>query len=101
MRQNGSEKPNLKQADRNLQAEAGVKCIVLHGCNKVLGNGDHCQHVYVSQDKRDTCPKCGHRRYKINSNQPNEKVYWFPLQPRLKALLKLPNYRRLLQVPEP
>ena len=99
MRKKGSGKSDLRGADRKLQLQAGVKRVVLHGYSKVHDNGDYCQHVYGPQDHRDSCPKCGHPRYKaMNSKQPNEKVYWFPLIPRLEALLKLENYRRLLQV---
>lgn len=98
MKRDGSAKRDLRQADRKMQDEAGVRLVVLHGCTRVHDNGDHCQHIYVPQDNRSACPKCGQLRYDASTNQPNEKVYWFPLQPRLQALLQLDSYRRLLQV---
>ena len=99
LEENGSGTSNLRGAAKKMKLEAGVsKYFVLHGCVKVHDNGEHCKHVYGPQDKNNRCPQCGHARYKENSKQPNEKVYWFPLEPRLRALLKLPSYRRLLQV---
>ena len=60
LRQNGSGKTDLRGADRKLYPEAGVQRVELHGCSNVDDNGDHCPHIYVPTDKRDTCPKCGH-----------------------------------------
>ena len=90
---------NLNSTDKKMQAEAGIMKVELHGCTHVdEENGDHCQHVYGPEDERRECPKCGHPRYAENGTTPNEKIYWFPLQPRLEALFRLPSYRKLLQV---
>ena len=92
----GSGEADLPAADRKMKLDAGMTKVVLHGCVHVDVDGQHCQHVYAPRDKRKTCPRCGHARY--TATKPNEMVYWFPLQPRLEALLKLPAYRRMLQV---
>ena len=97
-KRNGSGKINVRQADREKKTEAGVSCVVLHGCSRVHDNGEHCQHVYTSQDKRATCPLCDLPRYDPKTKQPKEKAYWFPLRPRFEALLRLPSYRQLIQV---
>jgi hypothetical protein len=97
-KRNGLGKSNLRQADKERLAEAGLSYVVLHGCTKVHDNGEHCQHIYVPEDKRETCPKCGLPRFDPTTKQPNEKVYWFPLRPRFEAWLKIPSFRQLLQV---
>ena len=89
---------DLRSADRKMHSESGVEMIVLHGCVHVDEDDNVCQHVFGPQDKRTRCPKCNHPRYKANGREPNEVVYWFPLKSRLKALMELPTYARLLQV---
>ena len=89
----GGKKPNLRKADRVMTNESGVQKIPLHGC---VGQG--CQHVYGPRYKRVRCPDCNHPRYKGNGKTPNEVTYYFPIRERLKALLQLPNFRKLLQV---
>ena len=78
--------------------EAGVECVVLHGCVGKDEDGQLCDHVYGPRDSRRTCPKCGHHRYQEDGSTPNEKVYHFPIHPRLKALMQLESFRKLLQV---
>ena len=41
----------------------------------------------------DTCPKCGTRRFD-NRGNPVEFLIWFPLYPRLEALLKVSQFQR-------
>ena len=85
-------KPDLRGADRHLTEDSGVEKQVLHGCV-------HChKHVFGPKDKSPNCPKCGGSRYKPGSRIVNEVVYYFPLEKRLKALLRLPNFIALLQV---
>ncbi len=89
---------DFQSADRKMQLESGVEMIVLHGCVHKDEDGQVCQHVFGPQDERSRCPKCNHSRYKENGRTPNEVVYYFPLEKRLKALMELPTYARLLQV---
>ena len=85
-------KPDLRGADRHLTEDSGVEKLVLHGCV-------HChKHVFGPKDKSPNCPKCGGSRYKPDSRIANEVVYYFPLEKRIKALLRLPNFIALLQV---
>ena len=80
-----------------LQAEAGVQYIILHGCAKCD------RYVYVPADKRDTCPHvnedgqvCGEPRYDT-CGEPKERVFYFPLTPKLNALMKCKKYRIMCQ----
>lgn len=92
-------KCDLRAADKKLKRISGVQLVVLHGCVHVDQNGANCTHVFGPQDRRNYCPKCGHFRFQVDSTtKANEKVYWFPLKPRIEALLQLGNYRSLLQV---
>ena len=93
----GGKKANLREADRVMRDVSGAKKITLHGC---VGkhNGQACQHVYGPMDTRRRCPVCNHDRYKDNTNTANEIVYYFPIRERLRALLQLPNFIKLLQV---
>ena len=59
--------------------------------------------VYVPSDKRTHCPSiksngqvCGHPRCDENG-APFEEVFYFPIIPRLKALLSTPAYRKMIQ----
>lgn len=85
-------KPDLKGADRELSKESGVTKVELHGCV------DCNAHVFGPTDRRQTCPNCNHPRYQHATHTANEKVFYFPLKPRLEALIKLPNFMSLLQV---
>ena len=85
-------KPDLCAADRELDGLCGVHKVVLHGCT---GCNDY---VYGPDNNLDNCVKCGASRYKPNSRHAKEMVYYFPIRPRLQALLQLPNFLRLLQV---
>ena len=94
MEENGTGSISLSKGAKKMQKDAGVKLVELHGCVGYL-----CEHIYVPQDKRVTCPNCGHARYKPGDNKtPNELVYYFPLRERLTALLKLSSYLHFLQV---
>ena len=90
-------KPNLRKADRVMNGDSGAKKVVLHGCIGKLDNGQQCQHVYGPLDQRIRCPRCNHGRYKEDGTA-NETVNHFPIRERLKALLELPNFIKLLQV---
>ena len=84
-----------RAAQKSLMAEAGVKRVELHGC---VGQQDGvlCNHIYRPGDCRSTCPKCGHSRYDEHGS-PNEKVFHFPIRPRLQSLLQLRSFRELMQ----
>ena len=91
-------KGDLCGADREMRDESGVELIKLEGCVHENDDGEVCQHIYGPGDKRTCCPKCGTSRYREDGRTPNEVVYYFPLRPRLEALLKLPSFLKLLQV---
>ena len=92
-------KCDLRAADRKLKTESCVRMVILHGCVNVDDNGENCTHVFDEKDQRIACPKCGHPRFQEGSTtRANEKVYWFPLKPRIKAFLQLDSYRSLLKV---
>ena len=63
----------------------------LNGCN----NNDCHDHIFLPSDKARECPKCGTARYDANG-QPREVAFYFPLTPKLRALLKLKGFRKLL-----
>ena len=98
MEANGSGPLNLREGKNQMIDAAGVKCIKLHGCIGKDGDGNLCEHVFGPVEKRVACPKCGQSRYQENGTTANEEVFWFPLKERLEALLKLPSFRRLLEV---
>jgi len=85
-------KPNLRGADRELARQCGVQLQILNGC---VGCDDH---VFEQQDRAAHCPKCGASRYKDDGKTPQEIVYYFPLAARMKALLELPNFVKMLEV---
>ena len=88
-RRHGCGKTDLRGADKEMYSDSGVKLLKLNGCITVI-DGEHCQ---------SNCPRCGASRYKEDGKTVNEVVYYFPLRPRLQALLKLRLYLRLLKVP--
>jgi len=77
--------------DKALKAEAGVKCLELHGCT-------NCQrHVFAPGDKTSArCPECGAGRYQADG-KPNERVFFFPIKGRLQKLMSLPRYYNMCQ----
>ena len=97
-RRHGCGKTDLRGADKEMYSDSGVKLLKLNGCITVI-DGEHCQHVYRANDVSSNCPRCGASRYKEDGKTANEVVYYFPLRPRLQALLKLRQYLRLLKVP--
>ena len=54
------------------------------------------KHVYVPWSKRKSCPRCGTARFDTDG-KPKELVYYFPVRSKLKALLKTPSYKRMVQ----
>ena len=85
-------RPNLRLADREMKQAAGVEKMALHGC--VSCN----KYVFEPKDRNVICPKCGYSHYKQGSRVANETVFYFSLRPRLEALLRLPNFVKLLKV---
>jgi hypothetical protein len=81
---------NFKAADKKIQLKAGAKCLRLNGC---VGCD---KHVFLPDDPAEECSLCGHQRYDAKG-QPNETCFYFPLAPKLKALLRLPAYQKLIQ----
>ena len=78
-----------RQTDRKLNERAGAVCLQLHGC--VWCN----KFVFLPDNKACVCPKCGGARYNEDS-VPYEVCTYFPLEPQVRKLLELPNFRWLL-----
>ena len=74
-------------ADKRMQAEAGVVCYELHGCAE-------CNtYVYPPTTTIVRCPKCNASRYKSAQNKKaNEMIYYFPVTARLKALMRTKKF---------
>ena len=88
---------DLHATDEKMRKAAGCSFIRLNGCpccgEHVYGQGDqrtHCPHV------KEDGQACGHARYDEN-DIPFEEVFYFPLIPRLKALLQTKQFRKLIQ----
>ena len=86
----------IKAFDKKAKAAAGVDYIELHGCPKCN------KHVYRPCDKLKYCPHinddsttCGHPRFN-GANQPFEKAFYYPMYKRLRALLRLKQFRDML-----
>ena len=58
----------------------------LYGCAS-----QGCDQVWRDTDIGAVCPKCTTNRYDEDGNA-RESVVWFPLRPRLEALLKCPQF---------
>ena len=88
---------NFKQYDKKMRKEAGAELLRLNGC-------PHCKsHVYLPKDKAHSCPHinrdgtvCGHPRYD-DSGKALERVFYFPLRSKIKALLRTPAYKKMLE----
>ena len=80
----------FQKTDRIIKAASGASCLRLHGCVSC----DH--HVYHPSDVDQTCPRCDYPRYN-DSGKPNELVWYFPIRGKLRKLLQLPQFRKLLQ----
>ena len=55
--------------------------------------GVDCTFIFLPRDERKNCPFCGQARYSA-SGQPNERVWYFPILPRLSALMRLASFRK-------
>lgn len=112
-------KADLKRVDRKMQNLAGATYLELHGCKKSL---TACgKFVFEPKDKRERCPLCGAERFNANG-KPNEvrfrlmfvdvdvfarsnhllsshtqRVFYFPIEPKLRALMKTQEYFDLIQ----
>ena len=87
--------PNsIKMADKEIQFEAGAKYEKLHGCV----NSNCAGYVFGPENKDKThCPLCRHERVLGADGAEPETVYYFPLRPRLEALLSTTQYRESLK----
>ena len=108
---------SFSRIDKKLQEKAGCSFFRLHGCPH------ECEHVYIPGDDATHCPRCGKERYHEkdgkrqplevrvirrihdalvtissidNNTTPFQEVFYFPLKPRLQALLKTPQFRKLI-----
>ena len=79
-----------RQCDKDLTSRAGAVSLQLHGC--VWCDG----FVFLPTCRARVCPKCQGARYD-DTGKPFEVCTFSPLEPQLRALLRLPNFRRLLQ----
>ena len=80
-----------------MQTRAGVGFLILHGCVKCD------KFVFTPDDKRTHCPYvhvnghvCGEPRFDVNG-KPKERVFYFPLRPKLAALLGTKKYWSMCQ----
>merc|ERR1712224_453454 len=88
---------SLDAVDKKMAQAAGCSFLRLNGCpecrHHVYGQGDertHCPHV---NEKHEVC---GKPRYD-ERGVPFEEVFYFPLIPRLRALLRTKQFRKLIQ----
>merc|ERR1711937_1007720 len=88
---------SLDAVDKKMAQAAGCSFLRLNGCpecrHHVHGQGDertHCPHV---NEKHEVC---GKPRYD-ERGVPFEEVFYFPLIPRLRALLRTKQFRKLIQ----
>ncbi len=79
----------FQKADKIIKVASGASCLRLHGC---VGCNEH---VYHPQDVDRTCPLCDHPRYN-ESGKPNELAWYFPITNKLRKLLQVPYFRKLL-----
>lgn len=89
---NGDTPSGFKTCDKKLKQAAGFEVIELHGCSNPECNG----HVYGPEDKRTRCPCCGEARYDAKTGKATERVFYFPLKPRLRKLFKVAEYRKCI-----
>ena len=69
----------LRRSNRLFFERAGAKMVKLNGCV-------HCNRfVFTPQDRRHTCPICGHSRYG-DDGQAHEVCYYFPIRDQLQVL---------------
>ena len=80
-----------------MQTRAGVGFLILHGCVKCD------KFVFTPDDEHTHCPYvkpdgqvCGGARYDPNG-KPKERVFYFPLAPKLTALLGTERYWQMCQ----
>ena len=64
-----------------MQNKAGIKVQKLHGCVRCH------KHVWTETDKTTVCPICREERYDLKGKA-KEEVRYFPIKPRLEALLR-------------
>ena len=62
---------------------------------KLNGCHDCHDHIFLPSDQARECPKCGNARYNAQG-EAKEVAYYFPLTPKLHALLKIKRVRELL-----
>ena len=88
---------DFKKFDVKMQSRAGVGFLILHGCVKCD------KFVFTPDDKRTHCPYvkpdgevCGGDRFDADG-KPIERVFYFPLRPKLAALLGTAKYHSMCQ----
>ncbi len=70
----------------------GSTFLVLNGC----GNPNCSGHIFLPDDDAEVCPNCNEASRYGPDRSPIEVVHYFPLKPKLRALLKIPRFRSLL-----
>lgn len=95
-KENGTSNKGLVGFDNKSKAAAGTEYIKLHGCPKCD------RYIYRPGDPNSNCPfiqngtVCGHPRYN-EKKKPWELAFYFPLGPRLQALLRIPGFKQMLE----
>ena len=83
---------NLGMADPLLQARAAVTVEQLVACVQPECSNPH---IWTTDTMPQSCPRCNQPLR--NSDGDVESVYFFPLRPRLQALMNTARYRHMLQ----
>ena len=112
---------SLDKLDKKIQEWAGCSYLELHGCPQgktIRPRVKACgRHVFQPTDRRRVCPLCGAPRYD-NNGRPFEvgiimfclhspysflllycmqRVFYFPITPKLRSLLNTQSYFELIQ----
>jgi len=79
-----------RRVDKKMTERATAVVLKLHGCK-------WCDHyVFLPSNPARRCPECQGERYD-DAGKPYEVCIFFPLEPQLRALLGVENFRRCLQ----
>ena len=88
---------DFRKCDVKMQSRAGVGFLILHGCIKCN------KFVFTPDDKRTHCPYvkpdgevCGAARFD-GDGKPKERVLYFPLRPKITALMGTKKYFSMCQ----
>lgn len=81
---------SFRQVDKVLRGASGATSMRLNGCIGCHG------YVFTPQDASTHCPKCDYPRFSPKG-KPNETCFYFPITTKLRQLLRLPKFQKLLR----